>query len=79
MFSLPLEPMSLCGRYHSSLLEAYLDADYAMSMVDKRFATSYSTFIEGNLVTQSKKQKYSYQIKCNQISSNDPKDVFYYR
>ena len=38
-------------------LEAYIDADYAGSIVDRRSTTGYCTFLEGNLVTwRSKKQ-----------------------
>ncbi|PON32618.1 hypothetical protein PanWU01x14_359870 [Parasponia andersonii] len=37
-------------------LEAYTDADYASSTVDRRSMTSYCTFFGGNLVTWSKKQ-----------------------
>nr|KYP52584.1 hypothetical protein KK1_025538 [Cajanus cajan] len=38
-------------------LEAYTDADYAVSIVDRRSTTGYCTFLGGNLVTwRSKKQ-----------------------
>ena len=38
-------------------LEAYTDADYAGSIVDRRSTTGYCTFLGGNLVTwRSKKQ-----------------------
>ena len=38
-------------------LEAYIDADYAGSVVDKRSTSDYCTFLEGNLVTwRNKKQ-----------------------
>lgn len=38
-------------------LEAYTDADYASSLVDRRSTTRYCTFLGGNLVTwRSKKQ-----------------------
>lgn len=38
-------------------MAAYTDADYAGSIVDRRFTSSYCTFIGGNLVTwRSKKQ-----------------------
>jgi len=38
-------------------LEAYIDADYARSIVDRRSTTRYCTFLGGNLVTWwSKKQ-----------------------
>ncbi|WVY92731.1 hypothetical protein V8G54_031819 [Vigna mungo] len=38
-------------------LEAYTDADYARSIVDRRSTTGYCTFLGGNLVTwRSKKQ-----------------------
>lgn len=39
------------------ILEAYTDADYAGSVVDRRSTTGYCTFLGGNLVTwRSKKQ-----------------------
>ena len=38
-------------------LEAYSEADYASSIVDRRSTTRYCTFLGGNLVTwRSKKQ-----------------------
>ena len=38
-------------------LEAYIDADCAGSLVDRRSTTGYCTFLRGNLVTwRSKKQ-----------------------
>jgi len=38
-------------------LEAYTDADYAGSIVDRRSTTGYCTFLGGNLITwRSKKQ-----------------------
>ena len=38
-------------------LEAYTDADYAGSPIDRRSTTGYCTFLGGNLVTwRSKKQ-----------------------
>ena len=38
-------------------LEAYIDVDYASSIVDRRLTTGYCTFLRGNLVTwRSKKQ-----------------------
>ncbi|XP_017413067.1 uncharacterized mitochondrial protein AtMg00810-like [Vigna angularis] len=44
-------------------VEAYTDADYAGSIVDKRSTAGYCTFIGGNLVTwKSKKQKCVSQI-----------------
>ena len=47
------------------LLEAYTDADYAGSMVDRRSTSSYYTFLGGNLVTWiSKKSKCSGSVKC---------------
>ena len=39
------------------ILEAYTDADYAGSIVDRRSTSGYCTFLGGNLVTRrSKKQ-----------------------
>ena len=39
------------------VLEAYTDADYADSIVDRRSTSGYCTFLSGNLVTwRSKKQ-----------------------
>ena len=39
------------------VLEAYIDVDYAGSLVDRRSTTGYCTFLGGNLVTwRSKKQ-----------------------
>jgi hypothetical protein len=39
------------------MLEAYTDADYAGSLIDRRSTTGYCTFLGGNLVTwRSKKQ-----------------------
>lgn len=39
------------------VLEAYTNADYAESIVDKRSTTEYCTFLGGNLVTwRNKKQ-----------------------
>jgi len=38
-------------------LEAYTDADYAGSLIDRRSTSGYCTFLGGNLVTwRSKKQ-----------------------
>lgn len=38
-------------------MEAYKDADYASSVIDKRPTTGYCTFLDGNLVTwRNKKQ-----------------------
>ena len=37
-------------------LEAYTDADYAGSIVDRRSTTRYCTFLEGNLVTWKSKK-----------------------
>jgi hypothetical protein len=39
------------------VLEVYIDADYAESVVDRRSTSGYCTFLGGNLVTwRSKKQ-----------------------
>ena len=38
-------------------LEAYTDADYIGSIVDRRSTTGYCTFLEGNLVTWRSKKK----------------------
>ena len=47
----------LFKRNKSVSLEAYTDADYAGSVVDRRSTTGYCTFLGGNLVTwKSKKQ-----------------------
>ena len=47
----------LFKRKKSVNLEAYTDADYAGSIVDKRLTTGYCTFLGGNLVTwKSEKQ-----------------------
>ncbi|XP_068483246.1 uncharacterized mitochondrial protein AtMg00810-like [Phaseolus vulgaris] len=47
----------LFKRNKSVRLEAYTDADYAESVVDRRSTTGYCTFLGGNLVTwKSKKQ-----------------------
>lgn len=47
----------LFKRGNTLTLEAYTDADYAGSLVDRRSTTGYCTFIGGNLVTwRSKKQ-----------------------
>ncbi|XP_073219751.1 uncharacterized protein [Cicer arietinum] len=47
----------LFKRNKSVSLEAYTDADYAGSVVDRRSTTGYCTFLAGNLVTwNSKKQ-----------------------
>ena len=37
-------------------LEAYTDADYAGSIVDRRSTTGYCTFLGGNLVTWRSKK-----------------------
>jgi len=37
-------------------LEAYIDADYAGSMVDRRSTIGYCTFLGGNLVTWRSKK-----------------------
>ena len=48
----------LFERNENANLEAYIDADYAGSIVDRRSTTGYCTFLGGNLVTwRSKKQK----------------------
>nr|KYP41834.1 Copia protein [Cajanus cajan] len=47
----------LYKRNGNTSLEAYTDADYAGSIIDKRSTTGYCTFLGGNLVTwRSKKQ-----------------------
>lgn len=47
----------LFKRNQNLTLEAYTDADYAGSLVDRRSTTGYCTFLGGNLVTwRSKKQ-----------------------
>jgi len=47
----------LFERNGNANLEAYTDADYAGSIVDRRLTTGYCTFLGGNLVTwRSKKQ-----------------------
>ena len=47
----------LFKRNKELVLEAYTDADYAGSVVDRRSTTGYCTFLGGNLVTwRSKKQ-----------------------
>ena len=47
----------LFKRNGNTTLEAYTDADYAGSIVDRRSTTGYYTFLGGNLVTwRSKKQ-----------------------
>jgi hypothetical protein len=43
--------------YDHLKIEAYTDADWVGSIVDRRFVSSYCTFVRGNLVTwRSKKQ-----------------------
>ena len=37
-------------------LEAYTDADWAGSMIDRRSTTGYCTFLEGHLVTLRSKK-----------------------
>ena len=45
-------------------LEAYIDADYAGSIVDRRSTTGYCTFLGGNWVTwRCKKQRSSIASK----------------
>lgn len=47
----------LFKRNNNITLEAYTDADYAGSLLDRRSTTGYCTFLGGNLVTwRSKKQ-----------------------
>ena len=47
----------LVKRNGSLTLEAYTDADWAGSVIDRRFTSGYYTFLGGNLVTwRSKKQ-----------------------
>ena len=38
--------------------EAYIDANYARSIVDKRPTSKYCTFLGGNLVTWRSKKQY---------------------
>ncbi|RVW17569.1 Retrovirus-related Pol polyprotein from transposon RE1 [Vitis vinifera] len=47
----------LFKKNNTLVLEAYTDADYASSLMDRRSTTGYCTFLRGNLVTwRSKKQ-----------------------
>ena len=47
----------LFNKNNTLALEAYTDADYAGSLVDRRATSGYCTFLGGNLVTwRSKKQ-----------------------
>ena len=47
----------LFKRNEGLVLEAYTDADYASSIIDRRSTSGYCTFLGGNLVTwKSKKQ-----------------------
>lgn len=47
----------LYKRNGNAIIEAYTDADYAGSVIDRRSTTGYCTFLGGNLVTwRSKKQ-----------------------
>ena len=47
----------LIKKNNTFALEAYTDADYGGSLVDRRSTTGYCTFLGGNLVTwRSKKQ-----------------------
>lgn len=49
------------------ILDAYTDADYAGSIVDRRSTIGYCTFIGGNLVTwRSKKQNVVARSSANQ-------------
>ena len=41
----------------SMTLEAYTDADYADSLVDRRSTSGYYTFLGGNLMTWRSKRK----------------------
>ncbi|KAA3458615.1 Cysteine-rich RLK (RECEPTOR-like protein kinase) 8 [Gossypium australe] len=46
------------------LIEAYIDADYASSVVDRKSTSRYCTFLGGNLVTwRSKKQLWEGPMK----------------
>ncbi|RVW83727.1 Retrovirus-related Pol polyprotein from transposon RE1 [Vitis vinifera] len=52
-----LEKGILFKKNNTLALEAYTDADFAGSLVDRRSTTGYCTFLGGNLVTwRSKKQ-----------------------
>lgn len=46
----------LFRRNNRLTLEAYIDGDYARSMVDRRSTSSYCTFLGGNLVTWRSKK-----------------------
>lgn len=47
----------LVKKHTKITLEAYIDVDYASSVMDRRSTYGYYTFVEGNLVTwRSKKQ-----------------------
>ena len=41
----------LFKRNEGLVLEAYTDADYASSIIDRRSTSGYCTFLGGNLVT----------------------------
>ena len=46
-------------------LEAYIDADYAGSIVDRRSTIGYCTFLGSNLVTwRSKKAECGSKVVC---------------
>lgn len=47
------------------LLEAYTNADYAGSIVERRLTSAYCTFLGGNLITwRSKKIRCGISVKC---------------
>ena len=46
-------------------LEAYTDADWAGSMIDRRSTTGYCTFLEGHLVTWRSKKQSVFLIDFN--------------
>ena len=46
----------LFKRGNELTLEAYMDADYAGSIGERRLTSGYYTFLEGNLVTWKNKK-----------------------